>query len=305
VSASHFQVSFYSPQAFLRASGDDVFGFLQGQFTNQLQVPIGSAVYGLWLNQKGKVLADSAVLRAGENEFYLVSVGSSGEVIRERLDAYIIADDVTLELETEKVGGIAVIGDGCGAKVEALLGARPESGRFVHANGVWAFPGRRVAGENYELIGPIATMQNYAQQMVAEGAVMISVSELEALRIEAAIPSVPQDIGMNDLPNEGALETVAISYTKGCYLGQEVMARLKNLGQVRRKLHALHGSGEAPAPGSPLYQGAEKVGEVRSVANRNGGFVAMAMLSLVKWDKSRGMSLQLDGEPSVEVIHHG
>ena len=72
--------------------------------------------------------------------------------------------------------------------------------------------------------------------------------------------------------------TVAISYTKGCYLGQEVMARLKNLGHVRRRLHIVRGEGEPPAAGAQLFQNERKVGEVRSTARDGRGFVAIAML---------------------------
>jgi folate-binding protein YgfZ len=110
-------------------------------------------------------------------------------------------------------------------------------------------------------------------------------------RISSGIPLVPVDIGLNDLPNEGGLDAVAISYTKGCYLGQEVMARLKNLGQVRRHLHIVRGPGAAPQVGALLFQNDHKVGDVRSVARDGDGFVAMVMLSLVNLTATGGLSL--------------
>ena len=105
---------------------------------------------------------------------------------------------------------------------------------------------------------------------------------MERLRIEASIPSVPRDIGPDDLPNEGGLDHDAISYTKGCYLGQEVMARLKTMGQVRRRLMRL--TGPVPPPvdlPAPLFADGKKIGELRSVARTEHGFIGLAMISLL------------------------
>jgi folate-binding Fe-S cluster repair protein YgfZ len=100
------------------------------------------------------------------------------------------------------------------------------------------------------------------------------------------------------LPAEGGLDEIAISYTKGCYLGQEVMARLKNLGQVRRQLHLVRGKGVPPPPGTALHQGERKVGELRSAAADGDGFLAMAMLSLVNLDENAVLSV-LPGDPAI------
>src|SRR5882757_371348 len=86
----------YRPETLLRVTGEDAFGFLQGQFTNELRQPPGNATYGLWLNQKGKILADSHVLRVAEKEFLIASVAAPVAVIRQRLEDYIVADDVVL-----------------------------------------------------------------------------------------------------------------------------------------------------------------------------------------------------------------
>src|SRR3954464_5276449 len=89
----------WQPACWLRVTGDDAANFLQGQFTNDLRaLPKRGAVYGLWLSIKGKVLADSFVL-SGVNpgEFWIGSYYSAAKIIRERLEAYVIADDVTIE----------------------------------------------------------------------------------------------------------------------------------------------------------------------------------------------------------------
>lgn len=296
----------YRPAALLRVTGADAASFLQGQFTNELRQPVGSEVYGLWLNQKGKVLADSHVLRLGENEFQIASTASAATVIQARLEEYMVADEVMVTDETATAHGLALSGPQCGEMLRKISGsAPPRPGHYLQCAGMRIFAGRRTREENYELIGPEGRITEIARQLVALGVHEITAAESEIIRIQEGIPSIPSDLGSGDLPHEGGLEDAAISYTKGCFLGQEVMARLKNLGQVRRRLHVIRGSGGPPASSSPLYQGNTKVGEVRSVADRGDGFVALAMLSLVNLVPAAGLSLAPEAAPTIRIMPHG
>ncbi len=295
----------YRPQALLRVTGEDAFSFLQGQFTNELRQPPGSVTYGLWLNQKGKVIADSQVLRVSENEFLIFSAHSSAAVIRQRLEDYIVADEVTLADETVGVRGLLIWGAGSGEVVGRLFGGRPAASRLVRREDVFVFGGQRLSGENYEILGPEKTLLELRGQLEARAVEEASAAEMEFARITAGRPLVPVDIGAGDLPGEGGLDEPAISYTKGCYLGQEVMARLKNLGQVRRRLQVVRGRGPAPSSLALVYQGEKKVGELRSVAGRDGGFVALAMLSLINLNAAAGLSLTPGGAPDLSLDHHG
>ncbi|MCX6955745.1 MAG: hypothetical protein NTV51_26675, partial [Verrucomicrobia bacterium] len=111
----------WKPAAWLRVTGEDAANFLQGQFTNELRgVAEGVAVYGLWLTLKGKVLADSFIVRRGGGaggagragaEFWIGSYFSPAAVIKERLEAYVIADDVTIEDLTAEWTAVTVVGD--------------------------------------------------------------------------------------------------------------------------------------------------------------------------------------------------
>jgi folate-binding protein YgfZ len=291
--------------AVLRATGDDAFEFLQGQFTNELRHPAGSAVYGLWLNQKGKVLADSQVLRISEKEFLIVSAGSPASVIRQRLEDYIVADDVTLADETTAMHGLMLAGPRAAEELKRLTGDVPAGGQFVRGSGALAFRSQRGPGQVFEVIGATAAIAELKQALGRAGFVAVAPAEIEFARISAGVPAVPADIGPGDLPNEGGLDETAISFTKGCYLGQEVMARLKNLGQVRRRLQVVRGQGEPPAPLTPLFQGEKKVGELRSVAVRGDGFVALAMLSLVNLAPQAGLSLAPGGPATLTLAAHG
>ena len=272
--------------AFLRVTGDDASSFLQGQFSQDLRglTAGGPPAYGLLLSHKGRVQADAFVLRTPDG-FRLASYECPGESLRARLESYIIADDVTVEDLTADYSGFAV-----------LANTPPEvpPGGFV-------FPGRRALTPNWEILYPLASGN-------AEGAKALDGLERdlrgrlglareespqwwEALRIRSGIPAVPRDAGPGDLPQEAGLTAAAVSFDKGCYLGQEIMARLKTRGRIRRGLRRVGGRvGEAglpgaanarsgrvppalvlstraaPHPGLPLSWQGQTVGELRSWA---------------------------------------
>lgn len=284
----------WQPAAWLRISGEDAGSFLQGQFSNDLRgLESDAAVYGLWLNHKGRVLADSFILRgAGHSEFWVGSYESSSLVIRERLEAYVIADDVVIEDQTEAWSAIALIGPR--ARERATVLKESLAGAFV-------FRGRRMKDESWECVFPAAEVERLAALLTDSAE--CSAAELERWRIDAGVPAVPRDIGPADLPNEGGLEADAISYTKGCYLGQEVMARLKSMGQVRRRLMRVTGRGAAPALPAPLYQGERKIGELRSAVDAAEGFVGLALMTLLNLAADAPLGLAPGAETVILAEH--
>ncbi len=288
----------YRPSACLHFTGEDALVFLQGQVTQELRsaAPLAAA-YGLWLNQKGKVLADSFILREASDSLWIVSVWGSASVIRERLEAYIIADDVTVTDVTADWQGVALGGSGADAWLTREAGGGPADGEFIRAGGGFVFRGRRDNGVSFEWLLPVGAA-------VPDGLVELAADELERLRIAAGIPQVPKDLGSGDLPNEGGLDAAAISYTKGCYLGQEVMARLKAMGTVRRRLVRVRGGGYGvPSVPCALLQGEKRVGELRSaVADGSGGFIGLAMMSKLGLDPVVLLAPEPGGEGFIELV---
>lgn len=260
----------YRPEALLRVSGDDAASFLQGQFTNDLAgLAPGKAAYGLWLDVKGRVQADSFVIGGpGAGEFWIASLFSPGALLKKRLEDFIIADDVTVEEPAAPWDGFALVG----AEAGAWLAAEPRPGLV--------FPARRSAEPAWEWLVP--PEQGRAARAQLAQAAELSAEEMERRRIAAGIPRIPGDLGPADLPNEGGLEGAAISYSKGCYLGQEVMARLKSRGRLRRRLARVAGRGAPPPLPAPLWRGAEKAGELRSAAPdaSGGGYSGLALLAV-------------------------
>lgn len=283
----------WRPACWLRVTGEDAAIFLQGQFTNDLRgVPAGSAVYGLWLTLKGKVMADSFVLRGhGPNEFWIGSYFSAASTIRERLESHIIADDVVIEDLTVEWEGISVVGAGAGQ-----LLSEPPADAFV-------FRGRRDRGENVEWLHRSAVGEPVWLAEVTTNRFLEN-EHVAYRRIAEGIPAVPLDVGPADLPNEAGLEADAISYTKGCYLGQEVMARLKSMGQVRRRLIRVGGAGGvAPTTPTALFAGGRQIGELRSaVRDVAGGWVGLAMVSLLHVTPGVKLALAVEAEPGVNLL---
>ena len=288
----------YRASACLRVTGEDALSFLQGQFTQDLKSATPrSAAYGLWLNQKGKVLADSYVLQEGPECLWVISFWSSALVIRERLEAYVIADDVVIEDLTANWKGVAVGGADAASFLTTNGISVPGERAFHEGNGGLVFRGNRGAGVSFEWLLPVGAD-------VPAGLPELPAEALEQMRVGAGIPRVPQDIGVGDLPNEGGLDEGAISYTKGCYLGQEVMARLKAMGTVRRRLVRVRAGGRMP-PAVPcaLLQGERRVGELRSVvADGRGGFIGLAMVTKLGLDPIALLAPEPGGDGFIELV---
>jgi folate-binding protein YgfZ len=271
---------------------------VQGQFSNDLGGTGRLLRYGFWLDHKGKVQADSLVLRVGAGEFLVASYFSAAERLREHFGKFIIADDVSVTDETASWMGAGCFGDETEAFAPGFGISSPPSGEHIPVGAGYAFVGRRSSRRNIEVLWPVGSD-------VGAWRPELGPEELERERIRTGVPAVPRDLGPGDLPNEGGLEDVAISYTKGCFTGQEVMARLKNLGQVRRRLMVIAGPGEPPAPGAFIFQRGKKVGEVRSSVRTAEGFLAFGMMSLLGLDPAAGLGLAPEARESVSFFAHG
>ena len=287
----------YAPAAWLCVRGEDAFSFLQGQFTQDLRSSKPQpARYGLWLNQKGRVLADSFSLCISLKEIWLHSYFSPAATIRERLESYIVADDVTIEDHTAEGRALTLGGGAAAALMGTAAVALPAPGEFARIGEGFIFGGRRGGAETWEWVG--------LGMRPPAGGLDVSTEEMLRLRLEAGVPAVPVDLGPGDLPNEGGLEDVAISYTKGCYLGQEVMARLRSMGRVRRRLRRVRGPGlPPPERPAPLFQGGKRIGELRSaVADGARGWAGLAMLGLTGLGPAEPLGLAPEGGAEIQIV---
>lgn len=269
----------YTTRTHLLVSDEDAADFLQSQFTNDLRpFDPGRATYGLWLDVKGKVIADSCVLCEGEESFRLISETSEATALVEKLERHIIADDVVIETGASLVG-FALVG-----AFEAVLAplnlSVPEKGQFIQHDQIIVCLGRRSKRPSVELLCLDTTAAEQVRAVVsAQGVAMLPREQVELERMAAGVPLVPVDIGPADMPGEGGMELDAISFTKGCYLGQEVVARMHNVGRPQRTLFAVSGTGAAPECPLPIYNSEEKsVGELRSAVALDSNWLGVAIL---------------------------
>jgi folate-binding protein YgfZ len=198
--------------AVFRVTGEDAAAFLQGQCTADLRtVALADA---LWLNRKGRVLAHTIVSREADGSFLLLCPHLTAEEVIAVVTANVIADDVVATDET--------------AQWQRYLawGAEPA---LADAK---LFPTRRFGVAAWDVLTP--------EGSAAPGE-LASLTELESARIAAGVPSVPADCGAGEFPQECGLDAW-VSYTKGCYLGQEVMARIQSMGSLRRILRQVTGT---------------------------------------------------------------
>lgn len=274
------------PRAWLRVQGPDAADFLQGQCTQDLRpLKPGQAALALWLNPKGKILGESWVLKDHADAWWLWSAHTAGATLLARLEDFIIADDVAAYAEETRWRQTTLAGPAAADWLrQALNGAPPPApGAWVALGGGMLFAGRRGLGQTWEWLRPEESLAAGPRPPDHFGA--LSDEDLKKARIAAGIPAIPDEFGPQDLPQEAGLETVAISFNKGCYLGQEVMARLHAMGQVRRRLVRVAGSGPAPAFGAELRQNGKRAGEIRAVAAESDGkWNALAIVNLLGLD---------------------
>jgi folate-binding protein YgfZ len=233
-----------APTAVVRVTGEDAAAFLQGQCTADLRkVALTDA---LWLNRKGRVLAHTIVAKETDGSFLLLCPHLTAEEIIAIVTANVIADDVVATDETSAWGRWVAWG-AAPAVADAKL-----------------FPTLRFGVEAWDVLTPPGAA------LPGEAG---SREELEAIRVRAGVPAVPADCGANEFPQECGLEAW-VSYTKGCYLGQEVMARIQSMGSLRRTLRRVSGS---VTVGQELKTPEGKTaGVVRSAA----GDVGLALVSV-------------------------
>jgi folate-binding protein YgfZ len=250
----------------------------------------------LWLDQKGKIQADSFVIQRGPAEFLLVSYDCPAEKIRAHLEAHLIADEVELSDETGEYGLLHFWFDGESDQIPVLLD------KMAEAADAECWMGRRPRYLNaWDLLAAPAALEVVADSMEKFGASAVDAEALRGVRVLTGPPAIPADAGPGDLPQEAGLDRDAVSFDKGCYLGQEVMARLKSQGHVNRVLWRVCVRDDVEMPlGNepvPLYAGEVVAGELRS----REGIWGLAMLKQRVIAGREGLSLTPGGKEVISL----
>jgi folate-binding protein YgfZ len=263
-----------SSRAKISLTGSDRTRWLNGMVTNNIRdLAQGRGVYAFLLNPQGHILGDLYAYNRGES--LLVDTDRSQvEKILAVFDKYIIMDDVEVGDFSDKLTAIGIYGPGVR---EALRGAGLEvqelktfALQFLELE--WqGIPLTIVHGDNplvesFELWLAPERAEAVRQALAHAGARPVGTAAFELLRIAAGIPRYGIDVRERDLPQETEQER-ALNFVKGCYVGQEIVERIRSRGQVRRKFSGFDISGELPGPGSKIQADGKDVGEITSAAS--------------------------------------
>jgi len=268
-------------RAFLRITGPDAARWLNGMVTNDIQsLAPGEGNYNFLLNAQGRILGDCTVYRepgAPQPAFLLETDKSQVDAIHQHLDRFIIMDDVELAYPSVALTGIVVLGPNASnplvSAAHSPLPALGGSASTVLLNGHQALiltpPSGRVPAYEVWFDSASSAEHSFHTFKTAIG-IEVTPTALEQLRILSGTPRYGTDIRnteiSHDLPQETA-QTRALHFSKGCYLGQEIVERIRSRGNVHRTFSGFELTGALPAPGTALTAESfpRPVGELTSV----------------------------------------
>lgn len=249
-----------SDLAVLNVSGEDARTWLNGQISNDVRhTTTGDAVYALVLNVRGKILADLWALDRGDS-FTLLVPRDALKALVAHLEQYVIMEDVVLTPATD-LAVLSVQGPRSGD----VMGAKTPSVFACDELGVSGFHMLALEAEVEALL------ESLAQNARGFGGGAVGDDAYEIARVRHGVPRFGRDFDLQHYPQEAGLKQRAVSFSKGCYLGQEVVCTLESRGKLSRKLVALTTNGVAPAVGDVIVTASgEETGLITSVATSPG-----------------------------------
>ncbi len=289
-------------RATFRISGKDRVRWLNGMVSNNIRdLPAGRGNYNFVLDAQGHIRGDLYVYNLGE--YFLAGTECAQlEKLLSLLRKYIIMDQVELTDISHELTAIGVQGP---QALKVLGKARfegplPQPLELIEiawrGNKLWA---TRIADERfhtYEIWMPPAEAEGVWDTLVAAGGTPIGMQALEMFRVAAGIPRYGVDIRERDLPQETGQQQ-ALNFSKGCYIGQEIVERIRSRGHVHRTLSGLLVEGSPPAPGAKITLDGKDVGEVTSAiaVPLDSGERVLALGYLRREAARPGVSLSVDG----------
>ncbi len=264
----------------LVVSGSDRAAYLQGLLTNDIAaLKPGTGCYAAYLTAQGRIITDAFVYELGDVILLVLPRGVKDQVLA-RLDQFIFSEDVQLGDVSDAFADIAIVGPAAPGIVSAVLQdvASDAVGAMTdHGNRRARFAGQPAivvraadAGQpGVTVFVDRGASAAFRDVLRAAGCPQLDGADAEALRIEAGVPKFGADMDAETIPLEAGIESRAISFTKGCYVGQEVIVRVmhRGHGRVARRLVGLTIDGsDVPAPGAVIRAADREVGHVTSVA---------------------------------------
>jgi folate-binding protein YgfZ len=276
----------------LRFGGADRMGFLQALLTNEIAaLPAGGGTYALYLTPQGRLIADLHVFVRPDVVIADVPAGEAWTLTK-AFDGLIFAEEVTVTDESASLRQVSVVGSGAAATIALAFGASHEAVRDLPLWFQFDVPGGFVARTDdvpegsWDVIAGAAEGDAAIEALTRAGAVAVSDEILEAIRIESGRPAFGVDMTHDTIPLEAGLLDRAISQSKGCYPGQEVIVRVlhRGGGRVARRLVRFACDDNCQAPpmaGATIAADGRDVGHVTSASRsaRSGRPIALGYVA--------------------------
>ncbi|HEX8891764.1 MAG TPA: folate-binding protein [Terriglobales bacterium] len=258
-------------QAKLVLTGEDRVRWLNGMVTNNVRdLPLGHGVYSFLLTAQGRIVADLVSYNRGEY-LLVTSDRSQAHAIKDMFDHYIIMDDVEVADISDKLTAAGVAGPKATAVFEKAGIEFPqlEPGQVVDLT--WGGIGISVARnthpnlDGYEIWFAPEQADSVWDRLTAAGATPVGWEALEWYRIARGVPRFGLDLSQRDLPQETE-QKQALNFAKGCYIGQEIVERIRARAILHRTFTGFSLEGEPPQPGTKIKEGERNIGEITSAA---------------------------------------
>ena len=288
----------------IRASGADVRTFLQGQLTNDIQqVTEAQGQLNGYCNPKGRLLASFRIMQQ-QDDLLLLLPRDNLDATLQRLRMFVLRSQVTLEDVSESMMCLELAGD-CATEMLGVLPPEQDHATCLHDGFVLArIPGDR---QRIQVIGNTTEVQTlYAK--LADHAETIDTAHWRLLDIRAGLPTVYASTREAFVPQMANMHWVdGVNFQKGCYTGQEVVARMQYLGKLKRRMYRVQfTANQLPAPGDEVYAAnspsEQSVGKVVDVApDTQDGYEALV---IIQTSHAETGTLQLGGVdgPTLELL---
>lgn len=270
-------------RAVLAVGGEDRRSFLQGLISNDVnKASDRHALHAAFLTPQGRFLHEFFIVEHGDR-LLLEAEAARLEDLRKRLSQYRLRAKVVLEPLAGQIAVVALFGDGAAA----ALGIAGEPGTAVAFGGGVAFSDPRLAALGLRALLPVDQLPAVA----ARGFVPGSLADYDALRLGLGVSDGSRDLAVEHalLLENGFDELNGVDWKKGCYVGQEITARMKYRALVKRRLTSVRLEGPQPAPGTPITLDGAEAGEMRSSAGALG--LALLRIEALEAIASKGGSL--------------
>jgi folate-binding protein YgfZ len=295
-----------SHNALISVMGDDAAAFLHGQLTNDVQsLPVGGAQWTGWCSPKGRLLATLLLVRRAEGYLAMLPAEIAAPVAK-RLGMFVLRSKVKIADATGLYTRIGIVGRGAAARLVAgHWGSTPAPMRSVERNGAICVA---LDAERFVALVPPAAAPAF-RDLFSKDWLRGGADEWDWTMIQAGVPVIVAATQDAFVPQMANFDLVGgVSFSKGCYPGQEIVARTRYRGILKRRMALAHlRAGERPMPGDSAYSGAfgdQAAGTVVNAAPApQGGFDALVVAQIESLEK-RDLRWKAPDGPPLEILRH-